>query len=166
MAKPVPSFITKKGHVKRWNQPHKFRLGSRFSSPGFKKLLWKNGYASPHFTLKEVASKDGSPTPDNLRLKIQKHAFQLEKVRHDIGDREISPLSWYRSPSHNKAVGGAVKSKHLEGTATDWKMDKVTGGTAFQNALKRRFPKGGFGRNSAGQIVHIDNGPSRWWWYT
>ena len=69
--------------------------------------------------------------------------------------------SGYRSPEHNKRVGGAPKSMHLEGRAFDISMAnhdpaefikaaKAAGFTCFGT-----YPRSGF--------VHIDTGPVRSW---
>jgi len=46
-------------------------------------------------------------------------AQALDKVRAHYG-RPITVLSWLRTPAHNKLVGGALKSAHLDGMAVDF----------------------------------------------
>lgn len=69
--------------------------------------------------------------------------------------------SGYRSPAHNQAVGGAPRSKHLDGAAFDIAMtnhDPV----AFEEAAREVGFKGfGFYRRSG--FMHIDLGPAREW---
>ena len=79
-------------------------------------------------------------------------------------DRLGKPLilrSAYRSPEHNRAVGGAKASKHLEGIAFDIAMtnhDPV----AFE-AAARAIGFKGFGFYPRSGFIHIDLGPARSW---
>nr|WP_319800497.1 D-Ala-D-Ala carboxypeptidase family metallohydrolase [Pararhodobacter zhoushanensis] len=69
--------------------------------------------------------------------------------------------SGYRSPSHNRAVGGAPASKHMLGTAFDIAManhDPVT----FE-AAARAVGFLGFGTYPRSGFMHIDLGPARSW---
>jgi lysozyme len=86
---------------------------------GFRHWLGRHGYLTPHFTKAEAASKDGKAIPKVLRPAARNHAFRLERVRHELGDKPLPVLSWYRSPEHNRAVGGARHSKHMAAIATD-----------------------------------------------
>lgn len=150
-----------KGWYKRpWTVPT-----SRLRARGFKKALWSRGYLSPNFTRAEAASKDGRPIPRILRGGAQRSAFKLEKARHDLGDKAMGPISWYRSPQHNAAVGGAILSKHMLATAHDWdrsERDRL-GGPKFDAAMRRYFP--GIGLNPGGVVRHADTGPRRTWYY-
>lgn len=69
---------------------------------------------SSHFTLGEFASKDGA---DIVRYSTELFA-KLEELRA-YGGFVIVINSGYRSAKHNKAVGGASLSQHVEGTAAD-----------------------------------------------
>ena len=69
---------------------------------------------SPHFRLREFASKDGSDkvlVDDDL-------VFLLEQIREAAGGA-VTINSGYRSPAHNAAVGGVSSSQHLYGRAAD-----------------------------------------------
>lgn len=46
-------------------------------------------------------------------------AAVFEAIRSACGDVPITIKSAYRTPAHNKAVGGAPKSQHMEGRALD-----------------------------------------------
>lgn len=94
-------------------------------------------------------------------MRINKEALgKLQALR----DRLCKPLivrSAYRSPTHNRAVGGAPRSKHMDGTALDIAMtnhDPV----AFEVAARAvRFPGSGcFPRSN---FMHIDLAPARQW---
>ena len=95
--------------------------------------------------------------------KVKLHPEALDKLQA-LRDRLGKPLivnSAYRSPEHNRAVGGATRSKHMDGTAFDIAMgnhDPV----AFEKAARAvgflgvgYYPRSGF--------IHIDLGPARSW---
>lgn len=69
---------------------------------------------SPHFTLGEIASKDGA---DKV-LYSEELLAKLEETRA-YGGFTISVNSFYRSAAHNKRVGGASNSSHTRGLAAD-----------------------------------------------
>lgn len=71
-----------------------------------------------NFKLSEFNSKDGSPMPDDVRHNVIKLACNLQRLRNVLKAR-ITVNSGYRSPNHNKAVGGAKNSQHLTGKAAD-----------------------------------------------
>ena len=71
-----------------------------------------------NFNLSEFASKDGSTIPSDLLPNIQSLAKNLEVLRGYFG-KPIHINSGYRSPEHNKKIGGAAKSQHLLGNAAD-----------------------------------------------
>lgn len=69
--------------------------------------------------------------------------------------------STYRSPVHNRAVGGATRSKHMDGAAFDIAMvnhDPV----AFE-AAARKVGFLGFGFYPRSGFMHIDLWPARQW---
>lgn len=69
--------------------------------------------------------------------------------------------SGYRSPEHNRAVGGAPRSKRLDGAAFDIAManhDPV----AFE-AAAREVGFLGFGFYPRSGFIHVDLGPARQW---
>jgi uncharacterized protein YcbK (DUF882 family) len=71
-----------------------------------------------HFRLEEFDCKDGSRVPDEYICNVQKVAAQLQILRDYLGE-PIQILSAYRTPTHNKKVGGASKSQHLTASAAD-----------------------------------------------
>lgn len=80
-----------------------------------------------HFSLSELTA---SATAQRLGidnhpgLEIISHltqlAVQLERVRHALGDNPLIISSGYRCPELNQAVGGALRSAHMEGWAADF----------------------------------------------
>lgn len=63
-------------------------------------------------------TKIANALPDNLRLNRDSLCSQLQVLRDFIG-KPIVINSAYRSPEVNKAVGGAIYSKHLLCLAAD-----------------------------------------------
>ena len=94
-------------------------------------------------------------------LRINEEALdKLQALRDRLG-RPLIVRSAYRSPAHNRAVGGAPRSKHMDGTAFDIAManhDPV----AFE-AAAREVGFLGFGFYPRSGFMHIDLGPARQW---
>ena len=77
----------------------------------------------------------------------------LEEVR-EYFDRPVTIMSGYRCKHHNNSVGGAKRSKHLKGIASDIIVSGVSPNTV-QKYLLRKYPrKYGIGRYS--YFTHID----------
>ena len=64
---------------------------------------------SEHFKPKEFASKDGAPSPWPEEVDPDLYLL-LEEIRADFGE-PIYINSGYRSPEHNKKVGGVIMSE-------------------------------------------------------
>lgn len=115
------------------------------------KHLWRWKYFSPD----EIACRGTG--------QIRLHPDALDKLQA-LRDRLGKPLivrSAYRSLQHNRAVKGAPRSKHMEGTAFDIAMtnhDPV----AFE-AAAREVGFLGFGFYPRSGFMHIDLGPARSW---
>lgn len=124
----------------------------------FRHWLGRHGYLTPHFTKAEAASKDGRPIPRLLRPAARNHAFRLERLRHELGDKPLPILSWYRSPAHNAAVGGARHSKHMAAIAVDLDDGWVdaNGGQARLTELARDLGFKGVGVYPGGNM-HFDS---------
>lgn len=85
---------------------------------------------------------------------------KLQELREALG-RPLVLTSAYRSPSHNKAVGGAKGSYHLQGRAFDVRMENHDP-EHFERAA-RRVGFTGFGYYPRQGFMHIDTGPARSW---
>lgn len=95
------------------------------------------------------------------QLKLHPEALdRLQALREQLG-KPLIVRSAYRSPQHNRNVGGAPRSKHMDGTAFDIAMgnhDPV----AFE-AAAREVGFLGFGYYPRSGFMHIDLGPARVW---
>lgn len=80
-----------------------------------------NAKITSHFRVKEFACKDGSPVVfvDNYMVGL------LEILRKKI-NKPIIITSGYRTPEHNKKVGGAKYSYHIRGCAADIRVSGMT----------------------------------------
>jgi hypothetical protein len=110
---------------------------------------WKN------FSPAEIACRGTG------ELKLHPEAMdKLQALRDRLG-KPLIIRSAYRSPAHNRAVGGAKASKHMDGTAFDIAMtnhDPV----AFE-AAARAVGFLGFGYYPRSGFMHVDLGPARSW---
>jgi len=161
--KDVPAWVPKQ-HWRKWLRP--WEPGAARSA-AFRELCWSHGYLSPHFERKEAACHDpaNTPVPPSLRANAQRHAFNLERLRHQLGDKGLPILSWYRTPEWNAHVGGVINSRHLQADASDFTSQTVSSfGTArFEAASEKVFARGGFGRYASGSR-HGDSRGSRARW--
>lgn len=134
-------------------------------SRGFRHWLDTNGHITPNFIWAEAQCADGTPVPQELRLNAIRHAWNLERLRHRLGDRPIILLSWYRHPRHNAEIGGTRASRHLQADGTDHAKDWVDriGRELVLREGDRVFRRGGMGVYPAGS-VHFDSRGTRARW--
>ena len=72
-----------------------------------------------NFSIQEFDCKDGTKVPDKFLLNVKEVAENLQALR-DYLEVEVSITgSGYRTPAHNKKVGGAKFSQHLTASAAD-----------------------------------------------
>lgn len=72
-----------------------------------------------HFTVDEFACKDGTEYPDEwIQARLQPLCTLLDIVRQEHGG-PIVVVSGYRTPAYNRRIGGAAKSRHVEGDGVD-----------------------------------------------
>jgi zinc D-Ala-D-Ala carboxypeptidase len=111
----------------------------------------------PNFSPQELACKGTGA------LKIDAKALDaLQALRVAVG-KPMRITSAYRSPSHNRKVGGAVHSRHLISDAFDVQMPGHDP-AAFEIAARRAgFTGFGYYPHSATPFMHIDMGPARTW---
>ena len=82
----------------------------------------------------------------------------LRRTAHRFGD--VTVFSTWRSPWHNRRVGGAAKSLHKRCKAVDFRVDGDM--DAAYAYVKSQRQVGGHKRYRSGHI-HIDTGPRRSW---
>ena len=111
---------------------------------------------SPNFRSGEFASKGGT-----AGILIHKYLLEgLQRMREEIG-RPIRITSAYRPWEHNRAIGGAIRSQHLYGTAADLIVSGMSGQMIADVARK----VGGFNGIGIGwTFCHVDvrKTPAEW----
>jgi len=115
----------------------------------------QNLWRWPNFSPAEIACRGTG--------QIKLHPEALDKLQA-LRDRLGKPLivrSAYRSPEHNRAVGGARASKHMDGTAFDVAMSNHDP-AAFE-AAAREVGFLGFGFYPRSGFIHVDLSPARQW---
>lgn len=117
---------------------------------------------SSHIKWKELNCKDGTKYPDKFILdgRIFKLAMAFELVR-GLYNLPITILSAYRSPEHNKRIGGAKNSQHLHGRALDLKPPKGVKVEKFYHDIRNNAEEFGIrGIGLYNTFVHIDIRPT------
>lgn len=110
----------------------------------------------PDFSPQEMACRGTG------RLLIVPEAMdKLQALRSKLNAPMIVN-SAYRSPEHNRRVGGAKASKHVEGIAFDVRMDNHDPAAYIAAALAVGF--NGIGTYPKQNFVHVDARPSRAAW--
>jgi len=112
---------------------------------------------SKNFTLDEFASKDGAQTPPEVLENLRVLAKNLQVLRDELG-KSIKINSGYRSPAHNKAVGGVKNSMHVKGKAADIVVTGLTStelaAVIFKLIEQKKMRQGGVGIYP--NFVHYD----------
>lgn len=109
----------------------------------------------PNFQPRELASKrEGALMIDTDALD------KLQALRTALGE-PMTVVSAYRSPAHNKAVGGAKNSYHMKGMAFDISMVSIDSVRFEKLARDAGFTGLGFYPHKG--FMHIDVGPAREW---
>lgn len=100
----------------------------------------------------------------------QQKAVRMSPTTMDIASRLQSKhggteqilISGYRTPKTNRSLNGAAKgSYHMKGMAMDIKMPGVSVSRLYRSATG--IHKGGVGKYTRSDFVHIDSGPYRTW---
>ncbi len=120
---------------------------------------WRNlpakAWRWPNFSPAEIACRGTG------KLLLNEDALdKLQELRVTLG-KPLIVTSAYRSPEHNRKVGGAKGSKHLEGSAFDISMANHNPASFIAAARKAGFK--GIGTYPRSNFVHIDTGPARSW---
>ena len=89
----------------------------------------------------------------------------LQMIRANFS-KPVTVTSGYRCIKHNKAVGGVLSSKHLEGAAADIKVEGVIPAKVAQYAESIGVKGIGlYETDSDGYFVHIDTRAKKGFWY-
>lgn len=117
---------------------------------------------SLHLHWEELACHDGTPYPSTFVMdgRIIELVVMFERIR-DIWELPIGILSAYRTVAHNKSVGGAKNSLHLQGKALDLRPPKGVSIGSFYSVIRAKSSElgvRGIGRYPT--FVHVDIRPS------
>jgi hypothetical protein len=107
------------------------------------------------FSPREIACKGTG------QLIVDVEAMDRLQALRDMLGKPLILTSAYRSPSHNKRVGGAKNSYHMQGVAFDVRMENHDPHEFEEAARAVGFT--GFGYYPKSGFMHIDTGPSRSW---
>lgn len=120
-----------------------------------------------NFNKEEFDSKDGACMPNNVLNNIVELVKNVQIIRDYVGV-PLTINSGYRSPAHNKSVGGVANSYHVQGKASDLSSSKITPKKLYDSILKLiadgKIYNGGVGLYNT--FVHYDiGGKGRRWDY-
>lgn len=110
-----------------------------------------------NFWLREFECNDGSKMPVPVFRQIEVLANQLQRIRNDL-NVPIKITNAYRSPAHNKAVGGVRTSQHLLGKACDIQVKDISPMIVY-NTIERLIGEGVIKEGGLGlynTFVHYD----------
>lgn len=109
----------------------------------------------PSFSPEEIACRGTG------RLLVDEDALdRLQDLRRRLG-KPVIILSAYRSPAHNKAIGGERNSQHILGRAFDVSMANHQPHRFEVAARAAGFT--GIGTYPGKGFMHVDTGPARSW---
>ena len=120
-----------------------------------------------NFRKEEFDSKDGACMPNDVLNNIAELAKNVQVIRDYVGV-PLTINSGYRSPEHNKKVGGVANSYHVQGKASDLSSKQITPKKLYDAILKLiadgKIYNGGVGIYNT--FVHYDiGGKGRRWDY-
>lgn len=126
--------------------------------------MYKATRPSAHIAWHELACKDEArtPYPPQWEYRALELAMEFERIRAAVG-APIRIGSAYRTPAHNKAIGGSKESQHMEGRALDlypptgMSIDRFYG-IIREIARQKDSKLHGLGKYPV--FIHIDTRPS------
>ena len=119
-----------------------------------------------NFSTGEFACRDANSTevPERLMFNLKSLAKELQVLRDELGEA-IHINSGYRTPAHNKKIGGAKNSMHLKACAADMtvksKNPKQLKAIIERLIKEKRMQNGGM--SAYPSFVHYDIGKIRRW---
>lgn len=117
------------------------------------------------FSSKEFSCNDGTAVPPQYHRNMYELAKNLQVLRDKLG-KPIIINSAYRTPQHNKKIGGVSNSQHLTASASDIRVAGMTSkevhDTILQLIKEGKMHNGGLGLYNS--FVHYDirKTPARW----
>jgi len=108
---------------------------------------------SEHFTAAEFMCHDTSYRFVRVAPEL---VARLEKIRTALGNVAITVSSGYRPPGHNRFVGGASKSTHIDGLAADISAAGISTEELLKVCEEVIGNDGGVGYYPADQFCHVD----------
>jgi uncharacterized protein YcbK (DUF882 family) len=122
-----------------------------------KKPVLKAGYLSENFTEKEMMCRGTKTLPEQgIDPKLLE---LLESIRAHF-DAPVKINSGYRSPEHNRKVGGAKGSYHVKGMAADIVVRGVPASKVYLYLNETHY--GGVGAYQRFTHVDVREGKARW----
>lgn len=116
-----------------------------------------NKKVSNNFKVREFSCSDGSdPIFIDSELVVV-----LQKIRTHFG-KPVTITSAYRTPTHNKSVGGTTYSQHLYGMAADIKVSGVEPMKVAEYAESILKGNGGIGVYNTFTHIDVRETKSRW----
>lgn len=111
-----------------------------------------------NFSSEEFDCTDGTKVPDSLMPNLIELAENLQVLRDHLKEPLLITGSGYRTPGHNKKVGGAKNSQHLKAKAADINAKSKTpyqlAKTIEQLISEGKMKEGGIGTYKG--FVHYD----------
>ena len=115
-----------------------------------------NSKVSTNFRVREFACQDGS---DPIFIDSELVSV-LQKIRNHFG-KAVTITSAYRTPTHNKKVGGTSFSQHLYGKAADIKVQGIAPSEVAKYA-ETLLDEGGIGIYNTFTHIDVRYTKSRW----
>lgn len=107
-----------------------------------------------YFTYSEFDSPD---EPGSGEKHMNKEFIRRLDAARDIAGVPFKILSGYRTPTHNKKVGGTKTSAHLTGLAVDIDYTTEQEKIAILKALRKLdFKRFGIRTGTSGSSIHVD----------
>lgn len=128
--------------------------GDTFGRLQFDSPEWDQIWRWPNFKPRELMSKS-----DGVLMLYLPAIDALQEIRSTL-DRPLVVTSAYRSPQHNRKIGGSKRSRHLAGAAFDVAMGQNGRAEFVKLAKAKGF--NGFGYYPS--FVHVDfrSRPAAW----
>ena len=106
-----------------------------------------------YFDTKEFESKDGAKSPFGETVVRKELVHLLNRIREQW-DKPIIVNCAYRSPEHNRAVGGVKNLYHVQGLAADIRPEILEDLPELQDLCLDMVTDGGVGIYNT--FVHVD----------